>query len=172
MSISFPLASAGDLFLNMGDLVFRDLGRAAAAPRRLHTVLGSCVSVVLWQPERRLVGMCHAVLPSSRIGSGASFDGRYCDQALGFLCREIERAGAAPAQFRTYLVGGGRMYLPQRDGPAVGERNVEAMRLLLRKAGFQRVIEHVGLEVHRKLEIELATGAVHVVFGKSRLRLG
>lgn len=47
-----------DRFLNPGEIFFGGSGF------RVRTLLGSCVSIVLWHPNRHLGGMCHYLLPT------------------------------------------------------------------------------------------------------------
>ena len=52
-----PGADPPVMHLQPGELIF---GRGRGT---IQTLLGSCVAVTLWHPQRRLSGMCHFVLP-------------------------------------------------------------------------------------------------------------
>lgn len=161
------IAKSGGIYLNPGDFRFYQPQAGRPPPPRLHTLLGSCVSIVLWHPERRLGGMSHIILPE-RSGKAAreAADGRYCAGAMALFRQEIARAGTMPPQYRAYLVGGGRMYsaAPGDEAANVGARNVAAARAQLLAAGFILRGEHVGQEGYRKLELDLQSGEVNVVF--------
>ncbi|MBL8511280.1 MAG: chemotaxis protein CheD, partial [Betaproteobacteria bacterium] len=47
-----------DIFLQPGEFYFGD------ADTRIRTLLGSCVSITMWHPTRRIGGMCHYMLPT------------------------------------------------------------------------------------------------------------
>ena len=47
-----------DVFLLPGEFHFGD------QDDRIITLLGSCVAITLWHPEKRIGGMCHYMLPS------------------------------------------------------------------------------------------------------------
>ena len=161
-----------DVFLNPGDFYFHCPTPGRPAPTRLRTLLGSCVSVIVWHPERCMVGMSHAVLPGrGRRAETAALDGRFCDEAVAMLVQELSRAGASAQQFHTYLVGGGHMYLPQSETFAIGDRNIEAARRLLKQAGFLLRAEHVGSDVYRKVELNLKSGDVFVTADNRRINL-
>lgn len=163
---------SGDVFLNPGDLVFHCPSPGKPQPARLHTLLGSCVSVILWHPTLRLAGMSHAVLPSNgHHKKGLEFDGRYCDQVVDFFCQELACTGTRPSQFKVYLVGGGQMYLNKKDRLSIGERNLTAIRAHLKQAGFILSAEHVGLDAHRKVAIQLSSGLVTVTFDNRHIQL-
>ena len=68
------------------------------------------------------------------------------------------------------LLGGGRMYsIPGKmDEVSVGQRNVESARVHLKKAGFLLRAEDVERDGHRKVELDLQTGEVTVVFGNRK----
>jgi len=135
---------------------------------RVRTVLGSCVAVTLWHPQRRIGGMCHYLLPSR----GAAVlerggDGRYGDEALAHLVREVRQAGSAPGEYEAKLFGGGRMFrigMPSKDSDAlqVPGRNVQAGRALLQRHGFACKAEHVGGYGHREVVLDLPDGQVWV----------
>lgn len=167
-----PVAGSGSgIYLKPGDFRFYVPELGVPRPLRLHTLLGSCISVILWHPERKIGGMSHVILPErGRKGPTTALDARYCDESLAMFQREVIRAATRPAQYLTYLVGGGRMYesLNVCDGETVGERNIESARAQLKAAGFLLRAEDVGREGYRKVEIDLATGAVTVLFGTQR----
>ncbi len=162
--MAISLGSVDSVFLNPGDFHFHQPVVGRMQPKRLRTLLGSCVGIVLWHPERRLGAMAHAILPSrSRPDGVSTLDARYCDEAIARFKQEALRAGTLPPQYQVYLVGGGQMYVALGAQFAVGQRNIDAARTLLKEAGFVLRAEHVGTEHHRKVELDLQTGAVNVV---------
>lgn len=167
-------AKKGAVFLNPGDFRFYYPLPGRPALTRLHTLLGSCVSVIVWHPERGIGGMNHIILPerSVRLATEVA-DGRYCASAVAMLSREIARVGTSPWQYQTYLVGGGKMYavLAADEERNIGSRNVSTARAALQAAGFLIRNEHVGLEGYRKVELDLHSGAVSVLFNNKRIPL-
>lgn len=93
-----------EIFLQPGELYFGDRNT------RIRTILGSCVSLVFWHPKRLTGGMCHYMLPSRMHGSRAGLDGRYGDEAIALMLKEIHASGADPRDFRVRLFGGGNMF--------------------------------------------------------------
>lgn len=49
---------------------------------RVRTLLGSCVAIVVWHPQRKIGGMCHYVLPNRKAVAGRPLDGRYANEAM------------------------------------------------------------------------------------------
>ena len=168
--LSSPAAAPG-VYLQPGDIRFFIPPPGMVRAPRLHTLLGSCVSIILWQPERRIGGMSHIILPDSgHRKSNIAAEGRYADGVVALFKRELLRAGTFPSQYAVYLVGGARMYdsLNIADGETVGERNIQAARAHLRAAGFLLRAEDVGQEGHRKVELDLGSGTVTVSSGTRR----
>ena len=161
-----------EVFLNAGDFYFHRPDANPGPPVVVRTLLGSCVSIVLWHPEKKLGGMCHAVLPT-RSQSYGEDDGNHCPGAMQCFLRELRRTATQAADYRVYLLGGARMSLGHVLGHAVsvGDRNVDVCRQLLRQAGFAIHGEHVGASGPRRVEFNLANGAVEVLHGNRRQRL-
>ena len=126
----------------------------------LRTLLGSCVAVTLWHPQRRIGGMCHYLLPS-RPRAGHERDGRYGEEALEAMVEQLHRMGTAPADYHAHLYGGADT-MP--EGAAlkfnVGERNIEQGWSLIDRYGFQLQGVDVGEDVPRNVTLHLGTGQV------------
>ena len=165
-------SGAVDVILNPGDFHFYCPVVGRPAPTRLRTLLGSCVSMIVWHPQSGMAGMSHAVLPSrSRRAEVVALDGRFCDEAMALLQQELVRSGAAAQQFHVYLVGGGQMYQTLSGALSIGARNIDAARKLLNQAGFLIRAEHVGREGDRKVELDLRSGYVIVTYANNSINL-
>jgi chemotaxis protein CheD len=144
-----------EIFLQPGELYFGD------RHIRIRTLLGSCVSLVFWHPRRQIGGMCHYLLPSRKRPVKA-LDGRYGDEAIALMLREIRAAGAEPRDFHVRLFGGGNMFpgVSRPRANPVGSKNVQAARTLLH--AYQLVVrdEHVEGEGHRSLVFDIWNGHV------------
>ena len=137
-----------------------------AAPLRLTTLLGSCVTVTLWHPRRHLGGMCHIQLPKRPArAAGTALDGHYAEDAFALFDQALERHGTAAREYVVKLFGGGNMF-PDSDASSieVGNKNLAAARQQLAERGLRPAIEHVGGAGHRKLIFDLASGDVWLAF--------
>ncbi len=150
------------VFLDPGELHF------GQAPLRISTLLGSCVSITLWHPARRLGGMCHYVLPSRKQRGANPLDGRYGDEAFSLLLQDIQKADCRPESFQAKLFGGGIMFTGPGTQPDIGTGNVEQGRVLLQRSGIPLISEHVGGEGRRKLTFDLETGHVWLAFPEGK----
>ncbi len=164
-----------EVVLNPGDFCF------AGAGTRIRTLLGSCVSIVLWHPSRRVGGMCHYMLPGRSRRRDAEdlrvedpqvedleaedLDGRYADEAIQLFLREIHRHGTRPGEYQAKILGGGNQF-PQATTPAsldVSRDNVDVGLRLLGQHGFVLTGRHFGGTGFRRVAIDLSTGVVQVV---------
>lgn len=149
------------IFLSAGDFHF------AAAPLKLATLLGSCVTVTFWQPRRRIGGMCHFLVPRRPGGAkrpGTALDGQYAEEAFLLFDQAVADNGCRPEQFQAKLFGGGDMFPDAAARSDVGAQNIAAARLLLKRRGIPLLAEHAGGAGHRKLIFDLATGEVQMHF--------
>jgi len=152
------VARAAEIYLLPGDFHF------GGGDVRIHTVLGSCVSIAVWHPVLRIGGMSHSLLPSRCNPANHDPDGHYADEAVELLLRETAKRGTRPAEYRVRLIGGGNMFRQffREEAFNVAGSNVEAARILLEAAGFGIHAEHVGGNGHRNIVFDLRDGRVSV----------
>ena len=163
---------AADVILNPGDFHFYCPIPGRPGPARVLTLLGSCVSFVVWHPGRGIGCMSHGVLPArSRRGEGVALDARFCDEAVILLQNELNRVGILAQQCQAYLVGGGRMYQSSSNAQSIGDCNIEMSRDSLQQAGFVITAQHVGKEGYRKVALDLRSGEIVVTVANNRITL-
>lgn len=125
------------------------------------TLLGSCVAVTLWHPHRHMGGMCHFLLPTRMRVPDGSLDGRFGDEAIELLVREIKKTGTKPHDFEVHLYGGADTMPDQAKVKFnIGERNVEKAWELIDKYGLQLQCVDVGGNEPRNVTIDLSNGQV------------
>jgi len=147
--------SSIDVFLQPGEYWF------GCENTRIRTLLGSCVAITLWNAKRKLGTMCHIMLPHRGLNKSLqSLDGRYANEAMALMLKDIKRAGCRPVDFEAKLFGGGSMLSSSSTGMLLAERNIEAARQLIKQNGLSLVAEHIGGRGHRQLRFDIATGEV------------
>jgi chemotaxis protein CheD len=152
------LSAAIDIFLNPGDVFFGE------NDMRIRTILGSCVAITVWHPQRKIGGMCHYMLPMRARGRLKPLDGRYADEAVLLLLKEILRQRSNPYDYQVKLFGGGNMFTRAVNAKTrslnVADRNVIAGQELLQRHGFAVAAEHLGGNGHRQIIFEIGSGDV------------
>jgi chemotaxis protein CheD len=139
---------------------------------RISTLLGSCISITLWHPRKRIGGMCHYMLTerNAQIARPAQWplsalDGRYASEAFSLFLQHVEAAGTRPSEYQAKLFGGGNMFIGGSSGKMdIGPRNIEYGRKLLASKNIALMAEHVGGSGRRKLHFELWSGHVLLAF--------
>ena len=82
------------------------------------TVLGSCIAACLWDPNAKVGGMNHFMLPE---GAGDT-SGRYGSYAMELLINEMMKLGARRETLQAKVFGGGQV-MHSFTTMNVGERN-------------------------------------------------
>lgn len=128
----------------------------------LRTLLGSCVSITLWEPVRRVGAMSHFLLPSRGTPQSAAPDGRYGDEAMLLMLAGLARYGVRPEECRAKLFGGAHMFPGKWESVAmpVGKKNGDAARALVRRHGIDIVSEDLFGNGHRQIVFHVQSGDV------------
>ncbi|MBU1324682.1 MAG: chemotaxis protein CheD [Alphaproteobacteria bacterium] len=121
----------------------------------LTTILGSCVSACVWDPQAHLGGMNHFLLPEAP--DGAPADRRYGVQAMELLINALLARGARRDRLRAKVFGGGRMSESMAD---IGGRNAEFVRRFLRDEEIPVEAESLGGSAARRIQFWPTTGRV------------
>jgi len=84
------------------------------------TVLGSCIAACIWDPQARVGGMNHFMLPDG----GGDTSGRYGSYAMELLINEMMKLGARRERMQAKVFGGGQV-MHTFTTMNVGERNTQ-----------------------------------------------
>jgi chemotaxis protein CheD len=130
-----------------------------AADEIVTTVLGSCVSACIRDPERGVGGINHFMLPQQpRFGDSGS-SARYGLYALECLINDILKRGGDRDGLEVKVFGGGRVI---NAGGDIGRSNIDFVRSFFADEGIPIVSEDVGGEVARRLRYYPRSGKVLV----------
>lgn len=126
--------------------------------------LGSCVAIALYDPEARVGGLAHAMLPKPLRSRQPAPPGRFATTAVPELVERMLEHGAESTRIRARLAGGASMFaalLPEY-GLRLGLRNIEAARSALAEAGIPLDGEEVGGEHGRSVFLDTGSGSLLV----------
>lgn len=124
------------------------------------TVLGSCVSVCLWDPAARVGGMNHYLLPLWN-GDGLRTP-KYGNIAIPMLVEKLLQAGCSKANIRAKVFGGAKVLENTSGLLNVGERNIRYAESALEEERIPVIGKDVGGTSGRKLLFVTGTGDVFV----------
>ncbi len=126
--------------------------------------LGSCVAIMLHDPQTKVGAMAHVLLPSTSLARDVTNRAKFPDTAVPFLVERLKALGADPRRLVAKLAGGASMFsqLVTPSTIQMGERNVLASRAALRKAEIPILRESVGGERGRSIRFHVKDGRVEI----------
>ncbi|HPC54971.1 MAG TPA: chemotaxis protein CheD [Methanolinea sp.] len=104
--------------------------------------LGSCIGLVIHDPVNDIGGLAHIMLPDSQ--GRTDRPAKYADTAVEFLIRGICRQGSKPDGLVSKIVGGASMFQSFSGNLNIGDRNIEAVKIQLKKFNIRIVAEDTG----------------------------
>lgn len=123
------------------------------------TVLGSCISACIRDPETGIGGMNHFMLPTSDTGQWGDVSAamRYGNYAMEVLINDLMRRGARRQTLEIKVFGGAHVGVMNSD---VGEKNIRFVKSYLADEGFRPAAADVGGSNPRRIHYFPADGKV------------
>lgn len=125
----------------------------------LVTLLGSCVAACIRDPQLRLGGMNHFLLPDTDVDTSDS--GRYGAYAMEVLINQLIKMGASRKRLEAKVFGGANV-LKGLSKHNVGVRNGQFVLEFLRMEGIPVLAQDLGESHPRKVAYFPATGEARV----------
>jgi chemotaxis protein CheD len=116
---------------------------------RVQTILGSCVSICLFDPIRSLGGLNHFMLPTWN-GDGSRTP-KFGDVALTQLIEELIALGCNRKAFVAKVFGGSSPNHDRPDDFTIGLINIAFAENALAQAGIPIISRSIGGKAARKL---------------------
>jgi chemotaxis protein CheD len=131
-----------------------------SVPTLITTVLGSCVSVCLWDTKNKTGGMNHYLLPGTAEDEADNANRGIA--AIPLLIRSMINRQAKVENIEAKIFGGCNSLYRNHDVFRVGERNAIIAFEILQDHGIRVAAQHVGGSVGRKIVFNTATGKVRM----------
>ncbi len=123
----------------------------------IETIVGSCVSVILYASNRQIGGMNHYVMPEVLQNREATpYFGR---PAVTLLLAAFQRLQVKPSEIRATLIGGAHM---KAMDSKVGMMNSQLARDMLTEAGIRVIKEDSGGIYGRVILFNSNTGVIEL----------
>ncbi|MBD5098366.1 MAG: chemotaxis protein CheD [Clostridiales bacterium] len=120
--------------------------------------LGSCIGICLHDPLLKLGALIHIMLPVN-MEAGRKNTMKYADTGIRETLKQMEAMGASRSRITAKIAGGAMMF---KDGTGslgnIGQRNIESVKLNLKKEGIHLLKEDVGGSVARTLLFDVNSG--------------
>ncbi|QTA81594.1 putative chemoreceptor glutamine deamidase [Desulfonema limicola] len=165
------------VFLRPGELFLSN--NRASAPVKVTTVLGSCISVILYNPRLKMSAMCHAVMPccdqeyrcgkeiflkkTGKCPFNCAEPNRYVNCVLNNMISHFRTQGAAIEETKVRLFGGADMFdygFERTLKLSVGRQNIEMAKKIIKTEKMHLSKSDVGGLVGRKIVFFPKTGRV------------
>ena len=126
--------------------------------------LGSCIGIALYDAVTKVGGLAHIMLPDSTQARSAENPAKFADTALPLLLSDMLKLGAVKSRIIAKIAGGAQMFTfaNTTDIMRVGERNAEAVRILLKKNDIRLIADDTGGNYGRTVELKLDTGIYRI----------
>jgi len=124
------------------------------APDALTTLgLGSCVGICLYDSAAKIAGMAHVMLPDSTQIRNNDNIAKFADTGIQETLNRVLKLGASKSRLTAKIAGGAQMFAfgSNNDMLRVGDRNVAAVKAMLKKLGIPLVAEDTGLNYGRTI---------------------
>lgn len=131
------------------------------APDAVTTLgLGSCVGIAIRDPQTKIGGLAHIMLPDSSLFQNNSNIPKFADTGAKELVRQIVAAGGNRNRLVAKIAGGAQMFAfsGNNDMTTVGDRNVEAVKKVLAELKIPILASDTGLNFGRTVEFYPETG--------------
>jgi chemotaxis protein CheD len=125
-------------------------------PYLIHTVLGSCISVCLWDSVHKFGGMCHFIY-SPALNNERNC--RYGDIAIPHLFYLMYEMGSKNSFLKAHIIGGGEN--PNFPSP-IGNQNAELAEKLVKENRVEILTQDVSGQFGRKVIFNSGSGEILV----------
>ncbi|HTF21841.1 MAG TPA: chemotaxis protein CheD [Chryseolinea sp.] len=129
-------------------------------PMLITTVLGSCVSVCLWDKRTKVAAINHYLLPGT--SDDLSGDATRGYLSIHLLVRSLRNRQVQLEDIEAKVFGGSHSLHSTSDIYKVGERNASMAFEILKQYGISVVAHHVGGIVGRKIVFNTSNGKVRM----------
>ena len=117
----------------------------------LATVLGSCVAACVWDPQLRIGGMNHLLLPPG-VGAGSEGEGVHL---MELLINALLKRGARKSALKVKLFGGATMF---EGSTQIGVRNADFAKDFFLFEGIEVVAQSLGGMTAKRVKFWPTTG--------------
>lgn len=131
--------------------------------KRVVTVLGSCVSVTMFNARLQVGAICHGTLPHCRTG-GVCHEPcieafKFMDCAIGYMLERFRGYGIKNSEIEAKIFGGADT-LMSKSSNSIGRQNVKTTLELMGREKLKVIAADVGDSFGRKLIFFTHTGEV------------
>ena len=152
MSIKSKIINVGiaDIKVGQGDVVLR-------------TTLGSCVGIVLYDPDLKIGGISHIMLAKDPTGKdNIKSPHKYGETALPELIKMMKDAGSPIGKFSCRMFGGASMFKGINSNflQNIGEQNIQIVKRFMEEHKIPILVEDISGNEGRTISLYCDDGRV------------
>ncbi len=117
---------------------------ASVEPTLIRTLLGSCISVCLYDPVRHIGGMNHFMLPRAAASSDVGDALRFGVHSMDTLIGAMTKLGGDRRRFVAKVFGGAHVLDIETSAATVPQQNIAFIRRFLEEEAITTVAEDLG----------------------------
>jgi chemotaxis protein CheD len=132
---------------NIIEIAMGGLGFTTPEKNILQTFVGSCVAICIFDPETKIAGMAHVMLPKNNTSEpNPKPEGKFADIALKTLIERLVTNGAKLSRLKAKMAGGANIFQNENKKTVfnIGMRNAETIRTTLAEKKISLVSEDIG----------------------------
>lgn len=124
--------------------------------------LGSCLGITAFDPEKKIGGLLHAMLPSSRAAERErNRPAMFVDSGMEYLMNDMQALGADISRLEFKVFGGAKV-LEADHFFRIGVKNTEAFNEIVSRLGLTVRALEVGGNLNRTIKLQISSGRVKV----------
>ncbi len=131
-------------------------------PRVIHTIVGSCVAVCLFDPKTRIGGMNHILVPGKADLSSINPSSCYAVNSMELLINSLIRKGVKKVNLAAKIFGGAKVLSLNGDSGNLGTRNSRFVLEFLKNESIPVKARDLGGQQARMIHFHSDTGDVLV----------
>lgn len=107
--------------------------------------LGSCIGVIIYDTGRKIAGLAHIMLPSSREIKNNANKLKFADSCIDLMMEDLLKRRVSRSALKAKIAGGAQMFSVSLNSDAmnVGRRNALAVKEKLKSLGIPIVAEDI-----------------------------
>lgn len=124
--------------------------------------LGSCIGLSFYDPVAKIGALAHIVLPDSSLARDGDAESKYANTCVPFVLDKLLKKGAKANRLVVKIAGGAQVLQVSgmKNRLDIGNRNTEAVREAIMKAGLTLKCQDVGGNFGRTMQFFIGTGRI------------
>lgn len=144
--------------------------KVSDSPDRLITLgLGSCVGIAIYDSRSKRGGLSHIMLPDSSSFTKDIKVEKFADLAIPSMIKEITN-GRASRGLVAKIAGGASMFSFSNSTNNIGQRNVDAVKEILKELKIPIVSSDTGGKIGRTMVVDLDSFDVSIKNGSKEIK--